>query len=189
MPLGYLDRCASVQRDPLVSGAPLQGVSSGVTPLRFHRDYLERLRIFVHQSSALQQCISPSPAPGSSGPSENPRPGDGEARSPKKARWMQGRQRETRVREEPVCAQSQLTVVQDVRELAGAPVYDCRPPLLPVSIPLRDLLRSSADRPTAPSSLSVVPVEVTPGFSDSVREPVATPGFVEMTPGQTWKTN
>ena len=78
-----------------------------------------------------------------------------------------------------MCAQSQLTVVQDVRELAGAPVYDCRPPLLPVSIPLRDLRRSSADQPTAPSSLSAAPVEATPGFSDSVWEPVATPGFEE----------
>ena len=79
-----------------------------------------------------------------------------------------------------MCAQSQLTVVQDVRELAGAPVYDCWPPLLPVSIPLQDLRPLLADLPTAPFSLSVAPVEATPGFSDSVREPVATPGFVEM---------
>ena len=54
-----------------------------------------------------------------------------------------------------------------------------RPPLLPVSIPLRDLRRSSADRPTAPSSLGAAPVEATPGFSGSVQGPVATPGFME----------
>ena len=112
------------------------------------------LRIFVHQSSALQQCTQPSPAPGSSGPSGNPRPGDGEAGSPQKARRMHGRKCETRVREEPVCEQSQLTVVQDVQELAGALVYDCRPHLLPVSIPLQNLRRSLADRSTPPSSLS-----------------------------------
>ena len=56
-----------------------------------------------------------------------------------------------------MCEQSQLMVVQDVWELAGALVYDCRPPLLPVSIPLRDLRRSSADRPLAPSGLSALP--------------------------------
>ena len=59
-------------------------------------------------------------------------------------------------------------------------MYDCRAPLLPVSIQLQDLRRSSADRPTAPSSLSSAPVEATPGFSDSVREPVATLGSKEI---------
>ena len=44
---------------------------------------------------------------------------------------------------------------------------------------LRELRRSSANRPTAPSSLVAAPVEVTPGFSSSVWEQVATPGFVE----------
>ena len=76
--------------------------------------------------------------------------------------------------------QSALAVVQDVRGLAGALLYDCRPLILPVSIPLQNLRRSSVDRPTAPSSLAAAPVEVTPGFSGSVRERVATPGFVEM---------
>ena len=75
-----------------------------------------------------------------------------------------------------MCEQSALAVVQDVRGLAGDLVYDCRPPLLPVSIPLRDVCCSSTDRPTAPSSLVVAPVEV---ISGSVRERVANPGFVE----------
>ena len=136
-------------------------------------------RVFALQASALQQCTLPSPAPGSSGPVGNRRSGDGEAGSPKKARWIPGQKCETRVWEEPVCEQSALTVVQDVRGLAVPLVYDCRPPLLPVSIPLRDLRRSLADRLTAPSSLVAAPVEVTPGFSGSVRERVATPGFVE----------
>ena len=72
-----------------------------------------------------------------------------------------------------MCEQSALAVVQDVRGLAGDLVYDCRPPLLPVSIPLRDVCCSSIDRPTAPSSLVVAPVEV---ISGSVRERVANPG-------------
>ena len=152
----------------------------GLPHFAFRRDYLERLRVFVSQASALQQCTLPSPAPGRSGPAGNPRPGDGEAGSPKKARRIQGRKQKTRVREEPVCEQSALAVVQDVRGLAGALVYDCWPPLLPVSIPLQDFRHSSDDRPTAPSSLAAAPVEVTPGFSGSVRERVATPGFVEM---------
>ena len=85
-------------------------------------------KCFVLQASALQQCNLPSPAPSSSGPAGNPRPGDGEAGSPKKAQWIQGRKRETRVLEESVCEQSKLMVVQDDRGLAGALVYNCRTP-------------------------------------------------------------
>ena len=40
-----------------------------------------------------------------------------------------------------------------------------------------DLRRSSAERLTAPSSLGAAPVEVTPGISGSVWEPVATPAL------------
>ena len=180
MPLGYLDRCAPVQRDPHVAGASLQGVSSGVTLFRFTTGLPGTIAsIRIADVGLTAQCTLPSPAPGSSGPAGNPHPGDWEAGSLKTARQLQERKRETRVREEPVCEQSVLPVVQDVRGLAGALVYDCRPPLLPVSIPLRDLHCSSADRPTAPSSLVAAPVEVTPGFSGLVRERVATPGFME----------
>ena len=180
MPLGYLDRCAPVQRDPHVAGASLQGVSSGVTPFRFPTGLPGTIAsIRIADVGLTAQCTFPSPAPGSSGPAGNPHPGDWEAGSLKTAWQLQGRKCETRVRVEPVCEQSVLPVVQDVRGLAGALVYDCRPPLLPVSIPLQDLHCSSPDRPTAPSSLVAAPVEVTPGFSGSVRERVATPGFVE----------
>ena len=103
----------------------------GLPHFAFRRDYLKHLQIFVSKSSALQQCTLPSPALGNSGPAGNPRPGDGEAGSPKKAWRMQGRKRETQFWEEPMCEQSQLTVVQDVRGLAGSLVYDCRPTLLP----------------------------------------------------------
>ena len=67
-----------------------------------------------------------------------------------------------------MCEKSAITVVQDVRELAGKSVYDCRPPILPVSIPLHDFRRSPVDRPAEPSSLAAAPVEETPGFSGSV---------------------
>ena len=50
VPLRYLDRCGPVQRDPLVSGAPLQGVSSGVTPFRFP---LGLPRTFAHLRTSV----------------------------------------------------------------------------------------------------------------------------------------
>ena len=97
---------------------------------QFVTDYMERLRVFILQVSALQQYTLPSPVPGSSVPVGNPRLGDGETGSPKKAWRIQGRKRETRVREEPVCEQSKLKVVQDVRDwqvlsctTAGHPFY------------------------------------------------------------------
>ena len=80
-------------------------------------------------------------------------------------------------REEPVCEQSAITVVQNVRGMADVLVYDCRPPLLPVSIPLQDFRHSSVDRLTAPSSLAAAPAAETPGFSGSCRERVVTLGF------------
>ena len=66
-----------------------------------------------------------------------------------------------RVRDAPLCEQSAITVVHNVRELAGAIVYDCRPPLLPVSIPLHDFQCSPVGRPVAPSNLAVAPAEET----------------------------
>ena len=86
----------------------------GLPHFAFRRDYLDKLRIFVSKVTALHQCTLPSPSLGSSGPAGNPRPGDGEAGSPKKTHRIQGR------KEEPVCEQSAITVVQDVRRLAGA---------------------------------------------------------------------
>ena len=82
-----------------------------------------------------------------------------------------------RVRDAPVHVSSTFTEVQDVRELAGAIVYDCRPPLLPVLIPLRDLQHSSVDYTAASSSLAAAPAEETPGPRDSVPERVAAPEF------------
>ena len=72
-------------------------------------------------------------------------PGTGRPGPIRKQRRIQGRKHRTRVREEPVCEQSALAVVQDVRGLAGALVYNCRPSLLPVSIPLQDFRRSLVD--------------------------------------------
>ena len=144
----------------------------GYPHFAFRRDYLERLRIFVHQSQSLHTAkYSAFSGSGQLGTFGKPSPwgrGGWVSESPKKALQMQGRKPETRVREEPVCAQSQLTVVQDVWELAGALVYDCRP----------YIRHSSTDRSTPPSSLSATPVEVIPEFCDSVQEPVVTPGFV-----------
>ena len=134
----------------------------GLPNFAFRRDYLDQLWVFVSPASALLQRTLSSPAPGSSGLTGDAHP----------------MKHEARVWDAPVCEKSAITVVQDVRELAGNIVYDCRPPLLPVSIPLHNFRRSSVDGPAAPSNLAATPEE-TPGFSGSVQERVATPGFAE----------
>ena len=74
----------------------------------------------------MTQCTLPSPVPGSSGSTGNIRPSDAETESPRKTRRIHGRKHKTRVRDVPVHAPSTVREVQDVQELAGAVVYDCR---------------------------------------------------------------
>ena len=80
-----------------------------------------------------------------------------------------------------MCDQPVLTEVQDVRGLAGALVYNCLPPILPVSIPLTDC-GVLLDRSGASSDLAAASVDVTPGLSGSIRECVAAPGLPEAPP-------
>ena len=127
----------------------------------------------------IHQCVLPFPAPGSLGSTGNARPGDVETESPRKTRRIHGRKHVVRIQEALVCEKSTMTVVQDVRELAGNIIFDCRPPILPVSILLHDFRGASVDRPAAPSSLAAAPAEETPGCSGSVREQVTTPRFAE----------
>ena len=48
----------------------------GLPHYAFRKDYLSRLRVFVSQASAMDQCGLVSPVPGSSGSLRNVRPGD-----------------------------------------------------------------------------------------------------------------
>ena len=124
----------------------------------------------------MAQCALPSPVPASSDSTGSVHPCDAETGSPRKTRRIHGRKRKTRVRDVPVHAPSSVTAVQDVQELAGAVVYDCRPPVLLVSIKLRDQRRSSVVRPAASSGLAAPLAEQATGSRGSVPERAAAPG-------------
>ena len=127
------------------------------------------------QVSAMAQCTLPSPVLGSSGSTGNVRPYDVEKESPRKTRHIHGRSARLEFGMFLFVVQD-----QDVQELARAVVYDCRPSVLPVSIKLSDLRRSSVVRPAASSSLAAPPAEETPGPRGSVPEGVAAPGFAAV---------
>ena len=167
------------------------GCSGGAAPLRLPEGLSYPLRVFVSQSSAMAQCALPSPVPASSGSARNVRPCDAETGSPRKTR-RHGRKRKTRVWDVPVRVPASMTVVQDVHEMEGKIVYDCRPPVLPVSIQLRDFRRPSVARPAASSSLPAPPAGRFRCPDDRLRSGQPTRGSLRsrrMIPGQIWRTN
>ena len=59
-----------------------------------------------------------------------------------------------------------VVLPSDPTDAQGAVVYDCRPPLLPVSLQLGDLGTFARLRPKASASVAVPPWEVGPSISD-----------------------
>ena len=111
----------------------------GLPHIAFRKDYLARLRAFVSQATALAQCDMASPVPSSSVSARHARSSEVESKSPRKTRRAHRRMQPTRVRDEPVGVEFPTLTVHDMPDLAGAIVYDCRPPLLPVSLWLMDI--------------------------------------------------
>ena len=62
--------------------------------------------------------------------------------------------RPTHVWDEPVGVEFPTLTVQDIPDLAGAIIYDCRPPLLPMSLRLKDIGLLPRSRPVALCSLA-----------------------------------
>ena len=83
--------------------------------------------------------------------------------------------RPTRVRDEPVGVESPTMTVQAIPDLAGAIIYDCRPPLLPVSLRLKDIGLLPRARPVASASLAAPPPEDTMVIGGANPEGVAIP--------------
>ena len=73
------------------------------------------------------------------------------------------------------CALPVLTL-QDPADAQGAVVYDCRPPLLPVSLQLGELGMLARVRPAAWAGVAVPPWEVGPSVSDVDSDMVVFPG-------------
>ena len=78
---------------------------------------------------------------------------------PRKTRRARRRMRPTHVRDEHIGIEFPTLTIQDIPDLAGAIVYDCRPPLLPVSLRLKDIGLLPRSRPVASASLAAPPPE------------------------------
>ena len=116
----------------------------GLPHLAFRKDYLaclNCLRVFVSKAMALAQCDMTSTVS-----THHPRSSEVESESPRKTRCARRLMRPTRVRDEPVGVEFPTLTVQDMPDLVGAIVYDCRPPLLPVSLRLMDIVLQNVYR-------------------------------------------
>ena len=133
--------------------------------------------MFVSQATALAQCDMESLIPPSSVSACHARSSEMESESPRMTRHASGQMRPTRVRDEPVVVESPTLIVQDIPDLTGAIIYDCRPSLLPVSLRLQDIGLSPRTRPVALASLAAPPREdsIVIGGTSSAR--VAIPEF------------
>ena len=138
-------RLGRIPSNPAIRGCPLSLVhhyrvyKRGLPHLAFRKDYLTCLRVFVPQATALVQCDMASPVLPGSVSVRHARSSEQESESPRKTRRARRRIRPTRVRDEHVGVESLTMTVQDISNLAGAIIYDCRPPLLPVSLRLKDI--------------------------------------------------
>ena len=83
--------------------------------------------------------------------------------------------RPTRVRDEPVGVGSPTMTVQDILDLAGAIICDCRPPLLPVSLRLKDIGLLPRALPVASASLAAPPKEDSMAIGGASPERVVIP--------------
>ena len=79
--------------------------------------------------------------------------------SPRKTRRAPHRMRPVRILEESVGVEPPTLTVQDALDLQGAIVYDCRPPMLPVSLRLKDIRQLPLRRTVVSASLAVPPQE------------------------------
>ena len=129
-------------------------VFQGASPhVSLRRDYLTQLRVFVSQASAMDRCGQcsdtglSSPAPASP---RSVRQHDMGTESPRKSRRTSRRVRLTRVQDLSSHVLSSVTVW-------GAIIYDCRPPILPVTVQLRGVWGPCVVRSAVSSSLAALP--------------------------------
>ena len=148
----------------------------GLPHLAFRKDYLTCLRVFVSQAGALSQggnMVSPvQPSPVSM---RHACSSEKESVSPRKTRRVRRRIRPIRVLEESVGVRPPTRTVQDASDLTGADVRDCRPPLLPVSLRLKDIGPLPLRRPVASASLAAPPLEDSVVIGGASPERVAIP--------------
>ena len=135
-------------------------VQIGSPRVSLRKDYLTQLQVFVSQVSAMDYCGQrrdmgfSSPAPVSSGSQRSSRQRHMGAESPRETRRTSRRVRPTRVQDMSAGVLSPVAVSD---QAPGAIIYDCRTPILPVTVRLRGLRGPCVIRPTASSSLTAPP--------------------------------
>ena len=126
----------------------------GLPHIAFRKDYMLKLRALLPVPVVLPSVmVSPSV--------------ELKDESPRRTRRAQRRIRLVRVMDGLGCALPVLSL-QDPADAQGEVVYDCWPPLLPVSLQLGELGTLARLRPAASASVAVPPWEVGPSVSESV---------------------
>ena len=93
----------------------------------------------MSQAVALSQCDMVSPVQSIPVSMRHARSSEQESKSLRKTRRAHRRIRPIQVLEESVSVGPPNLTVQDASDLTGAVVRDCRPPILPVSLRLKDI--------------------------------------------------
>ena len=129
----------------------------GLPHIAFRKDYLARLRALLSPAARPRgELLSPV----SSGPvsMRHARSAELESESPRRTRHAKHRMWPVRVLDESV-GDLQILTIQEPSDLQGAIVYECRPPLLPVSLRLEDIGPLPMRQKVVSASLAAPPRE------------------------------
>ena len=151
----HFKRRTAVQRSWIIAGSSLSSAQEGPSARGFHGKYLEQLRALLLLNTVRSTTGGPSDAACSPVSSTADHP-NVLCAAPRPSRRVISRRRPVRVMEPPVRLYPRLTV-QDPLTAAGAVVFDCRPPLMLVSLDVTGI-----DMPTIRSSALSVEADVVP---------------------------
>ena len=147
----------------------------GLPHIAFRRNYVTCLRGFVSQAAAISQRDMVYPVQSSPVSMRHARSAELDSDSPRKTRRAHRRMRPVRIVEESDGVEPPILTVQDASDLQGAFVYDCRPPMLPVSLQFEDIGPLPLRRTVVSASLAAPPLEDSMVISGASPEGVAIP--------------
>ena len=130
----------------------------GLPHIAFRSDYLARLCGSVSQAAGQSRHDTISPVASSPVSSHYARSAEQESETSRLTRRGRRRMRPVRILQGSV-GDLQVLTAQDTSDLPGALVYDCRPPLLPVSLRLEVIGAFPSRRTVALASLAAPPQE------------------------------
>ena len=128
----------------------------GLPHSAFRRDYLARLRGFVTRPAGQSRRDTVSPVASSPVLSPGARSVEQDSETPRLTRRGRRRIRSVGVLQDSV-GDLQVVTAQEASDMHGALVYDCRPPLLPVSLRLGDIGALPLRRTGALASMAAPP--------------------------------